>query len=763
MLNSFTGENWRIQVLSEALVRFEWDEQGIFVDEETQLVVSRTPRPAQVRVERLGTGVRLSTAHFRLDYDGQLPTAAGLSVKARGSYHSVWRYGLPLVNPFAELFARPINLGGTTRTLDTVDGRYPLDDGVLSDLGIAVLDDSASFALHDDFRPPRPGHVDVYIFTHGRDHQGALEDLARLTGPIPLIPRYALGNWWSRFHRYSAESYLVLLDRFADHRIPISVAVLDMDWHLTDIPERFGSGWTGYTWNRELFPNPPAFLTELHRRGLAVTLNVHPADGIRPFEDAYPRVCELLGLNPADEPTIDFDLTDPAFTRAYFEAVHHPLEKDGVDFWWIDWQQGELSPTGIDPLWLLNRKHTDDLARRGKRPLILSRYAGPGSHRFPVGFSGDTVASWESLAFQPEFTATAANIGFGTWSHDIGGHLLGVRDDELALRWLQFGVFSPINRLHSSDDEFSGKEPWKFRPEICAEMAALLRLRHGLVPYLYTEWATGKPLVRPMYHAHPEAELAYEVPNQYAFGSQLIVAPITSRADEQSRLGSVQAWLPEGRYVDVFTGQRYVGNRLITLHRDLSSLPVLASDGAIIPLAAEGTPAADLPEEFEVWVAPGKDGYYTIVEDDGALNPRTVTTELHWSDAQRRFSVAVASGATDLLPTTRRWQVRLLGEGHPPLFAGSTTTGSALSWYAPAPDSAAPETTLERCRRVIEHAQCAAAAKSAAMRIVSGSGNAARKVQALRETPVRGISPGQIGKLPDSLVAALSELLIAEL
>lgn len=120
---------------------------------------------------------------------------------------------------------------------------------------------------------------------------------------------------------------------------------------------------------------------------------------------------------------------------------------------------------GLDPLWMLNHFHYLDSGRDGKRPMTFSRYAGPGSHRYPVGFSGDTHITWDSLDFQPYFTNTASNIGYGWWSHDIGGHMMGYRDEELEVRWYQYGVFSPINRLHSSNSRFSGKEPWKFSME----------------------------------------------------------------------------------------------------------------------------------------------------------------------------------------------------------------------------------------------------------------------------------------------------------
>lgn len=757
------GENWRITVLGESLVRFEWDPDGMLVDAPTQVISDRPIEPTAVTVAHRDGGIQVITESFQLDWDGGPPSSQGLSVKARGNYHSVWRYGLPMENGFDRITAHRTNLGGTTRTLDTIDGATDVGDGVVSRLGIAVLDDSTSFIVDEDgqLRAPTLGRTDVYVFTHGDDHAAAIRDLHRITGRTPLIPRYAFGNWWSRYHAYTQDEYNELMDRFEAARLPFSVAVIDMDWHITEVDPRFGHGWTGYSWNRDLFPDPAAFLRGLRDRGMAVTLNVHPADGIRAFEDCYEEVCEVLGRDPKDELPVDFDLTDPDFVKAYFEVVHHPLEDMGVDFWWIDWQQGESSRTGADPLWLLNHHHIEDMARRGRRPLILSRYCGPGSHRFPVGFSGDTIATWDSLAFQPWFTATAANIGYGIWSHDIGGHAFGVRDDELALRWLQFGVLSPINRLHSAHDPFLGKEPWKFRPEVADIMGTFLRWRHALVPYLYTEWATGLPIVRPMYHTHGTHPHAYDVDNQYWLGRSLIVAPITSPVDGESRMGAVQVWLPEGDWVDVLTGIRYEGGRMLTMHRPLESVPVLAREGSIIPHAAEGQSPTELPEVIELWIAPGADSRYELVEDDGALDPVTCVTGLTWSDASGTLTIAPADGDTSILPASRTWRVRFIGTDAHPAELGTTAAGESLTWTAPQPIRPGENDVESRSLEIIERAQTAAANKTTLAGIIRGEDDVLRKVVALREAQVRGAVVEEVTRLPESLVGAITELLVA--
>src|SRR6195952_4663143 len=476
------GDRWRFSLLTDGLVRIEWAPDGVFEDRASTFALHRDLPVPRFEVVESDAVVEILTDRLHLTYDRGPFTPAGLTVQARGaltSWHSLWRFG-----DVAH------DLGGTARTLDMADGRIPLEPGVIARGGVTALDDSTSFLFTEDgWVAPRPtGRLDFYVFAYGHDYAGALRAFYDLSGPQPVLPRWTLGNWWSRYHRYSADEYRELLDRFERERIRFSVAVLDMDWHRVEsVPPEFGSGWTGYSWERELFPDPAGFLAELHDRGLRVTLNVHPADGVRAFEDTYADMARALGRDPEDGLPIAFDITDPAFLEAYFDVLHHRLEDEGVDFWWIDWQQGPYSRIpGIDPLWMLNHYHFLDSGRGDRRPLTFSRYAGPGSHRYPVGFSGDTIISWASLDFQPEFTATASNIGYGWWSHDVGGHLWGVRDDELTARWVQLGVWSPILRLHSSNNPFLAKEPWMFPGGARTRLGEALRLRARLVPYLHT-------------------------------------------------------------------------------------------------------------------------------------------------------------------------------------------------------------------------------------------------------------------------------------
>ncbi|MCE0487308.1 glycoside hydrolase family 31 protein [Ornithinimicrobium sediminis] len=743
------SEHARISVLTPHLVRLEWSPGGSFEDRPTLMVVDRDLGPVEVQVSEHAHGVEVVTEGFHLSYDDRPFSPSGLSLQVRGgvsNYRSVWRYG-----------EEHDPLPGTARTLDEADGAIPLEPGIVSRNGFADLDDSAGLVRGDDGTlHQRPeGTVDVYVFTHGRDYRAALQDFHRLTGPVPLVPRFALGNWWSRYHPYSADEYTALLDRFAAEGMPFSVAVLDMDWHLVDVDSRHGSGWTGYTWNRDLFPDPPAFLADLHQRGLRVTLNDHPADGVRAFEDAYPAMAEALGVDPATEAPLTFDVTDEAYLQAFFAHVAHPMEDDGVDFWWVDWQQGPHSRLpGLDPLWALNERHFAELESTGRRPMVFSRYAGPGSHRYPVGFSGDTIISWESLAFQPEFTASAANIGYGWWSHDIGGHMLGVNDDELAVRWVQAGVWSPVLRLHSAASPFQTKEPWRYGRTAARVMTEQLRLRHRLVPYLYTmaERAThGIPLVEPVYHRHPHEEAAYAHRATFFFGSELLVAPVVSPMDRRAQVARADLWLPSGTWFDLETGLRYTGGRTLAAYRDLEHTPVLARAGAILPLVAEdevgnGTPA---PQHLHLRVFAGADGELVLYEDDGApqASVRAARTPLRLDWSARTLTVGPVEGAADVVPPRRTWTVEVVGStGTTPVVLADRAVTDAVTVQLPA-DDLADNPVRELVFRFLDAAHIEFATKDAVWDVVTSGAPTPVVVSELQAMDLGGAVLGRLTEL----------------
>lgn len=659
------GEKYRFTVLTEEMIRLEYCEDGKFEDRATQCVIDRKFKVPEYQVIENEESLEIITDKIHLVYNKQKFTDYGLSVQVRGNisvYHSIWHFG-----------EEATDLRGTARTLDEADGAIELEHGIISRFGYGILDDSRSLVITEDgwVEPRKEDCIDIYFLGYGHEYEHCLKDYYHLTGKTPLLPRYALGNWWSRFYRYNDQEYKALMTRFEKEEIPFSVSVIDMDWHLVDIDPKYGSGWTGYTWNKELFPDPKEFMTWLHDHGLKVTLNVHPAGGVQAHEEKYKEMAEAMGRDWEKEEPVNFDVTDQKFLKAYFEYLHHPNEEEGVDFWWLDWQQGGLSKIpGLDPLWMLNHYHYLDSGRRGKRRLTFSRYAGMGSHRYPVGFSGDTIISWESLAFQPYFTANASNVGYGWWSHDIGGHMKGYRDEELSTRWIQFGVFSPIMRLHSSNSAFTGKEPWNYNAVSENIMKRYLKLRHEMIPYLYTmnyhASHDGQPLIRPMYYLEPEQPEAYEVPNEYYFGTELVVCPITEPTDKAAGTACVKAWIPEGKWYDIFSGLKYDGGRMLELYRSLEDIPVLAKEGAIIPLTdlTEYTNSVENPKELAVKIVPGKKNAFILMEDTGDTyedkEENWAQTKLEWIN-ENEFIIHPANGNLDVIPKCRTWKMEFYG------------------------------------------------------------------------------------------------------
>ncbi len=634
--NCIYFSDFRITVLCDRLFRIEQSSDKSFLDLATLCIWHRAAAPQQFEYSINNGALVVNTPAVTLL----------LKEGFEGSHVIIDGKEVPLCNDG--------NLLGTARTLDCYDGdiyirdgsKLKIDCGVCSRSGVAILDDTGTLCLSPEGEPI-PAHKcvrDIYVFAFGNDYRAAVRALYDITGATPLLPRFAMGNWWSRYHKYTDEEYLHLMRRFSDADIPFSVAMLDMDWHyssdvdkqmkisesgkntrergceIPSVPSQLG--WSGYSWNRELFPDYRDFLKKLKAQNLQVSLNLHPHSGVRYFEDQYTEMACAMGIEPESEQVVEFDIENTDFINNYFKILHNPYEGDGVDFWWIDWQQGTTSKSiGLDPLWALNHYHFADIAKSKTLPLIVSRYAGVGSHRYPVGFSGDTTISWQTLALMPCFTATASNIGYTWWGHDIGGHHLGIKDDELYLRFLQFGVFSPINRMHSTSTPMITKEPWAYQNGIGELAKEMLRLRHALIPFLYTcnqkTHTEGRALLEPMYYDYPEIEAAYTASNQYMFGGSLLVCPITKHSEARG-LTRTRLWIPEGKWTDFFTGDIYispVGGKTVECVRSLDSIPVLARSGAIIPLSLDKGNSTKNPSALEVRVYNGN-GELSMYEDN---------------------------------------------------------------------------------------------------------------------------------------------------
>ncbi len=688
--NTVINGNIRFSVITTRLIRIE---SGNFIDDASQSVLNRNFSAPQFDVEESDDMLTINTKYLSVRYKkGQPLSGDSLKITLLTKPYTCWHYG----------DKESFNLGGTVSTLDGVAGDCKIGDGVCSIDGYSIIDDSNTLLFDNEgwFKARQENTTDIYFFGYGHDYLACVQDYCKLTGEVKMLPAFALGNWWSRYYNYTQQDYLALMKKFRSNDIPLSVAIIDMDWHITDTPDKdewpelstdenraLGphSGWTGYTWNNQLFPDYKFFLNELHGLGLKTSLNLHPSSGIRNFEAQYEKMANALGCDPNKKETIPFNCLSPEFMKAYFEILLFPYEKDGIDFWWMDWQQGtdykwthlfgienrELEK--IHPLWMLNHTHYLAAQRNNNRGLIFSRFAGIGSQRFPIGFSGDTFTAWETLEFQPYFTVTASNVGYGWWSHDICGHMGEDGDDELYTRWIQFAVFSPIMRLHSSCGHFYNREPWKHNLVAQTVVSKYMRLRHQLFPYLYTmnyrNYQEQTPLMLPMYYTHPEEKYAYTVKNQYWFGSELIVAPITKPMDQNSQLGYTDVWLPKGKWIDWFNGYVYSGNQKFECYRTIDEYPIFCKAGGIIPLQKHiiGDNTIGNSKDLEIVIAAGANGDFSLYEDDGTTlsyqdgNSVTRRFTLNWQDNSADFIIHKSVGNSDLIPNKRNFKLIFKG------------------------------------------------------------------------------------------------------
>lgn len=695
--------NTRFTVLTPEMIRIEYSDKGIFEDRATFAIQNRQMDvvPAFLTGED-NDYLYITTDKLSLKYrkgtNPQTQPASDQNLTITMNHNGtpvIWYPGKP----------DPLNLKGTCRTLDGCNGdnkRSKMENGLISRSGWAVIDDSwgtlradgsRSFALEPnsevgyDWWSERkdPQALDLYFMGYGHDYKRAIGDFTKIAGKIPLPPAYVFGYWYSRYYSYSADDYREIMREIDKNDIPADVMILDMDWHwngkASSGSENIG-GWTGWSWNTNLIPEPTKLLKEIHDNGYKIALNLHPADGIDSIESPsyYNAISKELNGKYDSNGKIAWYLDYPDFTNSFFKNIIRDHESEGVDFWWLDWQQHLTSPytSGLGQTFWCNHVFYNDMAknRKGRRPVIFHRWGGLGSHRYQIGFSGDALINFPTLAFEPYFTSTASNVGYAFWGHDLGGHAFTdekiVNDPELMLRWIQFGVFTPIFRSHATDDSRIERRIWKF-PNF-SKLRDAVKLRYALFPYIYTmareTYDTGIGMCRPLYYEYPECEEAYKYEGEYFFGNDILVAPITEPASADG-VASKEIWFPEGKWWDVSHAELIEGPCVKTLDFSQDQIPFFFKEGAMIPLNLSTvrnvtTPATSLI----INTVAGKEGVGSLYEDSGDntdyANVYATTTFTHGVKGKTEtYTITPRQGDSSGLVERRSWTLNVLNAAKP--------------------------------------------------------------------------------------------------
>ncbi|MFF6998254.1 TIM-barrel domain-containing protein [Streptomyces sp. NPDC008313] len=620
-------------------------------------------------------------------------------------------------------------LGGYRRGLDGVtgSGAAPVTTpGLLNKDGWYLLDDTPS-ALYDTAtkkvrqRPDHNGgaYQDGYLFGYGHDYKQGLTDLATLTGPPALLPRWAYGVWYSEYIDRTAEDYQKkILPAFRSEGVPLDVLVTDTDFKAVN-------NWSGWEIDQKRFPDPTGFFKDWSdAQGLHNTLNVHPS--ILASDPQFAKAQETAkgklkrggcaGAAGVEDNCYVFDFGDPDQLRAYMD-LHRTMDQQGNDFWWLDWccDASQSSMPGVTPDAWINQQYAAMTAGNEGRGFVLSRAYGSlqaagysGQAGLPTGpwadkrstvhFTGDTSSTWGVLKMEVGYTpGESAATGMASITHDIGGHndttgLTGSEKytdggqtrtthklpDDLYARWVQFGTFQPIDRLHSNH---SDRLPWQYGTAARKSADAFLNLRENLVPYTYSlaEEAnrTGVPIVRPTYLEYPDEAQAYATAgSEYFYGSDMLVAPVTSPGNS----ATTSVWFPPGRWTDYFTGKTYTGGTTQDVTTTLDTMPVFVKAGGILPTRTQDVSSHDHNPLTGVTltVAAGKPGSYRLYEDDGVGTGRhhSATTTVRYRESGTRHTVSISGtkGSFRGQVGKRRWTLSLLGATHAPTKVSATGT-----------------------------------------------------------------------------------------
>lgn len=642
----FKGSKYRITILTERLVRIEYNEMGTFIDNPSILAWYRNFTKPKFLVEETDKTLKITTKYFSLFYKKEMPYK-GSSISPTKNFRiellntdKVWYYNHPEIRNFGYY-----NYSEESSKLEKNKGLYSED-------GFCSLDDSKTPIILENgmFKKRETEGVDTYIFLYNKDFYYCLNDYFKLTGYPPLLPRYAFGNWFSKNQFYTEFDVAHLARKFEENLVPISMITLT-NWE-DDIKYKFKSIY------REI-PNIINFLNQKNiRLGLEITDIVDFSDKVVNFDI----IKQYKEANKKGK--IPFNVFDERCIDAYFKLIIHPIDKMGINYYYLS------STKDNDRLSMLRHYlYRDSIKDLDNRPILMSKDYLYGSHRYSLLYSGDESVSFDTLKNIVKINTSSSNIGISYFSHDFGGSIGGVEDSELFTRFIQLGTFSPIFRLGAGESKYYKREPWKWDISTNKITSDYMRLRYKLIPYIYTEaykyYKYGKPLIEPIYYRYPSLYDDVLYCNNYFFGSTFYICPILSKKDEVMDRVIHKLYIPDGIWYDYFTGKKYTGNKKYVSFYKTDEYPVFVKSGAIIPLSTNKFNDTSIPKTLEIAVFPGDNNTYSIYEDDGLTNKyqkdEYVITNIEFLFKKDNYTLTIlpVAGNSSILPSSRNYKIRM--------------------------------------------------------------------------------------------------------
>ena len=638
------GNKYRFTVLTDRLIRLEYSETGVFEDRASQNVIFRDfDRPMFV-VNESDTLLQISTNYFVLSYvknkslgSGKLTPGNNLKVVLKDTERE-WYYGHPEAR----------NFGTIGYSLDDFSGKLKLDKGLYSTDGFCILDDSLSLVLNDngEYVSRNPNSLDVYLFMYKRDFGLCLKDYFDLTGYPSFIPRYTLGNWWYKNEKYTNSDIDRIVKRFKENDIPLSVIMLGDKWH-NEIDN--------YSFDETVL-NSKKLISTLHKNNIKIGLTVDPSLKLNKNSLYFSELNKYIEGNE-----ISFIPLNNVKLGLYFNTFIRELSNSGVDLFNIDYNNINDKTN----LWLFNHFHyADEALIRNKRAVILSRNSKMATHRYPITYTGKTITSWDTLNAIPLYNMSASNSGVSFVAHAVGGYHKGIEQEELFMRYIQLATFSPFLILSSDGGKYYKREPWKWDSLRLSVIKEYMQLRNKLVPYIYTEsynyYKKCIPLVQPLYYKYSKI---YDEPlykNQYFFGSEMFICPITKKKNPIINRVVQRIFVPEGLWFDFKSGKKYPGDKYYMSFYNDDEYPAFCKAGAIIPLSLDKS--TDNPKNLELVIFPLADNTYIMYEDDGISNANTkgdyMLTRIDYKYQKDNYSLMVSNSNKFNIISSRNYKIR---------------------------------------------------------------------------------------------------------
>jgi alpha-D-xyloside xylohydrolase len=580
-----------------------------------------------------------------------------------------------------------------------------------------------------------------YYFMLGGNIDGSIAGMRELTGQAPMFPLWTFGYWQSK-ERYKSQNELVgVVNKYRELGVPLDGII--QDWQY------WGNN---YLWNsmeflNSEFPNPKKMVDDIHRQNAHLIISIWSSFGpqTKQFREMEPKNM-LLNFGTWPQSGLDtwppnrdypsgvqpYDPYNPEARDIYWKYLNKGLFSVGIDGWWMDSSEPDhldFKPSDFDlktylgsfrkvrnafPLMTVGgvAEH-QRAAGSDKRVFILTRSAFAGQQRHgSVTWSGDVNSSWQSLRNQIPAGLNFSMSAIPYWNTDIGGFFAGTYNkgwsegaknpsfQELYVRWLQFGAFTPMMRSHGTDIPREIYNFGKKGETIYDAIAKTINLRYSLLPYIYsTAWDITKnqsTMMRALVMDFNDKKVV-DLNNEYMFGKSILVAPVVkaqytpetivksneqtgwdkkdANSDSKKRLvnfteaKSIKVYLPEGTaWYDFWTNEKISGGQEVTKKTTIDEIPLYIKAGSILPFGPQVQYATEKKwDNLEIRVYPGANGAFTLYEDEndnynyekGAYSTILFT----WNEAQKVLTINDRKGAFPGMLTTRKFNISVVEDG----------------------------------------------------------------------------------------------------